>query len=368
MNIETFKEALPFLIKAEVPAMLVGHHGVGKTEGTRQFCDENTYMLRILNLGTQDVGDIIGLADFEKDPKTGQNVATKFMIPDWAKQLKEFCEKNPDKVGVLFLDELNRARRDVLQVIFPLLLEKRMHTTVFPKNFYVLAAMNPNTDDYIVTDISDKALLDRFCHIKMAPSKPEFFKYAKSKGFDPMLLQFLQDQPKLLQSELEAFEIEVKPSRRSWFAVERLLKAKAPAHLLREMCFGLVGVEATTAMLKSLSDSDKPIFAKDILESYSKHKKKIEEYSTSGAGNRMDMLKVTTDSILEMAQQRKQALTKDEAKNLADFLYAIPRDLSFNLCRELYMEDITRPVIDDHIDLLTDIANKRGLKVKGING
>ena len=81
----------------------------------------------------------------------------------------------------------------------------------------------------------------------------------------------------------------------------------------------------------------------------------------------MDMLKVTTDSILEMAQGRKQALTKDEAKNLADFLYAIPRDLSFNLCRDLYMEDITRPVIDDHQDLLTDIANKRGLKVKGIN-
>lgn len=366
MNIETFKEALPFLIKAEVPAMLVGHHGVGKTEGTRQYAEDNKYMLKILNLGTQDVGDIIGLADFEKDAK-GNNVATKFMIPDWAKQLKEFCDSNPDKIGVLFLDELNRARRDVLQVIFPLLLEKRMHQTQFPKNFYVLAAMNPNTDDYIVTDISDKALLDRFCHIKMAPSKQEFFKYAKTRKFDTQLLQFLQDQPKLLQSELEAFDIEVKPSRRSWFSVEKLITLKTPAHLLRELCFGLVGVEATTAMMKALSDSDKPIFAKDILENYPKHKKKIEEYSSGGATNRMDMLKVTTDSILEFAQANKKALTKDEAKNLADFLFAIPKDLSYLLCRELYMEDCTRPVIDEHMELLQEIANKRGLKVKGVN-
>ena len=66
MNISTLKEALPYLIEAEVPAMLVGHHGVGKTEGVRQYCKDNGFMLKILNLGTQDVGDIIGLADFLK--------------------------------------------------------------------------------------------------------------------------------------------------------------------------------------------------------------------------------------------------------------------------------------------------------------
>jgi MoxR-like ATPase len=90
MNIETLKESLPFLIKAEIPALMVGHHGVGKTQGAQQFAAENKYFIRILNLGTQEVGDIIGLADFVKD-KDGNNVATKFMIPDWAKELKEFC-------------------------------------------------------------------------------------------------------------------------------------------------------------------------------------------------------------------------------------------------------------------------------------
>src|SRR5271165_2034424 len=125
MNIETLKESLPFLIKAEIPALLMGHHGVGKTQGTIQFAKETGSFCRIVNLGNLEVGDVIGLADFLKDDK-GQNVATKFMVPDWVKELKEFCEKNPDKVGILFLDEINRARRDVLQCVFPLLLEKRI--------------------------------------------------------------------------------------------------------------------------------------------------------------------------------------------------------------------------------------------------
>lgn len=362
MNIETFKESLPFLIKAQIPAMLVGQHGVGKTEGVSQYAKENKFFLRILNLGTQEVGDIIGLADFLKDEK-GQNVATKFMIPDWAKEINEFCIANPDKTAILFLDELNRARRDVLQVIFPLLLEKRIHTTVFPKNFYVMGAMNPNTEDYIVTDISDKALLDRFCHVKMQPSKQEFYKYAKTQNFDPLLLQFLQDQPKMLAAELESFELDVKPSRRSWFAVNRLLDLKPPIHILKDLTMGLVGTEAAVAMMKSLNESDKPITAKDVLENYKGIKKRIEDYSNAKTGGRMDMLKFTCDSILEFAQGYKKALTKDESKNLADFLWDIPKDLAYNLCRELYMEECTRPTIDEHSDLLNEIASKRKLKV-----
>ena len=368
MNIETFKEALPFLIKAEVPAMLVGHHGVGKTEGTRQFAKDNGHFLRIINLGTQEVGDIIGLADFMKDPKTGQNIATKFMIPDWAKELLEYCQANPDKNGILFLDELNRARRDVLQVVFPLLLEKRIHATIFPKNFYVMAAMNPNTEDYIVTDISDKALLDRFCHIKMAPSKQEFFKYARARGFDAQLVQFLQDQPEMLQAELEAFDLsDVKPSRRSWEAVDRFLKLKPPMHVARDVAAGLVGGVAATAMFKALSETDKPISAKDVLSDYPKFKKRIQSYSDAKTGGRLDMIKFTSDSLQEYAENNKKALSKEESKNLAEFLWDIPRDLSFSLCRELYLQECTRATIDEHSDLLTDIANKRGMKVKGVN-
>jgi hypothetical protein len=65
--------------------------------------------------------------------------------------------------------------------------------------------------------------------------------------------------------------------------------------------------------------------------------------------------------------ERTKKLTDKESKNLSDFLWDIPRDLSFDLCRELYMQEITRTVIDENIELLSDMADKRGMKVNGLN-
>lgn len=361
MNIGTLKEALPYLFKANIATMIVGHHGVGKSQAVSQYAAENGLQFVDLRLGTQDVGDLLGLADFQVDEKTGQKIATKFMRPTW-------FPVDPNSKGIIFLDEVNRGRRDVLQAVFQLVLDKRLHEYKLPTGWHVIAAMNPNTGDYQVTDVSDKAFMDRFCHIKLAPSRQEFFKYARDRKFDDRMIQFLTDQPDMLQGELEAFDLsEVKPSRRSWEAVDRLIKANTPVNVLTELTYGLVGVAAGTALMKAMSETDKPINAKDVVDNYGKFQKKIKDYSDAKTGGRLDMLKFTCDSILEWVQSDKKALTKDQSKNLGDFLWDIPRDLSYSLARELYMEERTRAVIDEHSDLLKDIANKRGMKVKGVN-
>jgi hypothetical protein len=281
------------------------------------------------------------------------------MRPDW-------FPTNPNSKGIIFLDEINRGRRDVLQAVFQLCLDKRLHRYVLPKGWHVVAAMNPNTEDYIVTDLSDKAFLDRFCHIKLAPSKQEFFDYAKGRKFDAQLISFLQDQPGMLQTDLEAFELDVKPSRRSWEAVDRLLKIKTPVNILRELVSGLVGTAASTAFIKSLSDSDKPILGKDILDDYSKVAKRIEKYSDAKTGGRQDMLKYTCDSLLEAIQEMKKKPTKEQSTNVVQFLKVIPKDLAFGLCRELYLEDNARELIDNSEDLLKILANARNMKLEDL--
>lgn len=359
MNIKTLKESLPYLFQANVSTMIVGHHGVGKSQAVRQYADENGYEFVDLRLGTQDVGDLLGLAEFEKDPKTGQSVATKFMRPDW-------FPTNPNSKGIIFLDEINRGRRDVLQAVFQLCLDKRLHRYVLPPGWHVVAAMNPNTEDYIVTDLSDKAFLDRFCHIKLAPSKQEFFDYAKSRKFEQQLISFLHEQPTMLQSELEAFDVDVKPSRRSWEAVDRLIKVKTPVNLLRELVSGLVGTVASTAFIKSLSDTDKPISGKDILDSYDKVAARIKKYSDSKTGGRQDMIKYTCDSLLEAIQELKKKPTKEQSSNIVEFLKIIPKDLAFESCRNLYLEDNSREIIDNSEDLLKILANARNMKLEDL--
>lgn len=370
MNIKTLKEALPFIFKANVSTMIVGHHGLGKSQGIKQYTDEQKIGFVDLRLGTQDVGDLLGLADFitemqeytKSDGTKGQRevrVATKFMRPDW-------FPTDPNSKGVIFLDEINRARRDVLQAVFQLVLDKRLHKYVLPSGWHVIAAMNPSTVNYIVTDLSDAAFLDRFCQIKLAPSKQEFFEYAKKAKFEPQLVTFLQDQPALLQSELEAFELAVTPSRRSWEAVDRLMKAKTPVNLLRELVSGLVGTAASAAFVKSLSDTDKPINGKDIVDDYEKYATKIKKYSDSKTGGRQDMLKFTCDSLLETIQEMKKKPTKDQSTNIASFLKEIPKDLSFALCQNLYLEDNVREIIDNDEDLLKILANARNMKLEDI--
>lgn len=370
MNIKTLKEALPFIFKANISTMIVGHHGVGKSQAVKQYADQLGIGFVDLRLGTQDVGDLLGLADFitEVEEYTLPNgnkaqrevkVATKFMRPDW-------FPSDPNSKGIVFLDEVNRGRRDVLQAVFQLVLDKRLHKYELPKGWHVIAAMNPNTEDYIVTDLSDKAFLDRFCHIKLAPSKQEFFEYAKHSKFEAQLIQFLQDQPALLQADLEAFELEVKPSRRSWEAVDRLMKVKTPINLLRELVSGLVGTAASAAFVKSLSDTDKPINGKDIVDDYDKFAAKIKKYSDSKTGGRQDMLKYTCDSLLEVIQEMKKKPTKDQSTNISSFLKEIPKDLSFSLCQNLYLEDNVREIIDNDEELLKILANARNMKLEDI--
>ena len=356
MNIQTLKEALPYLFEANIATMVVGHHGVGKSQAVAQYAAENDMQFIDLRLGTQDVGDLLGLADFERDAK-GNLVATKFMRPEW-------FPTDPKSKGIIFLDEVNRARRDVLQAVFQLVLDKRLHRYELPKGWQVIAAMNPNTEDYIVTDISDKAFMDRFCHIKLAPSRQEFFKFARYRKFDDKLLSFLQDQPEMLQSE--AFDLsEVKPSRRSWEAVDRLIKVKTPVNILTELATGLVGSVAAHALVKALNSSEKPINATDVVDNYPKFQKRVKQYSDAKTGGRMDMLKYTSDSILEWVKADKKPLTKDQGKNLGDFLNDIPKDLAFGLVRELYLEERTRSVIDDNTKLIKEIAEKRNMEYEG---
>lgn len=372
MNIRTLKEALPFIFEADLATMIVGHHGIGKSQAVKQYADEQGMEFVDLRLGTQDVGDLLGLADFIEQPinykidgKTVtkmEKVATKFMRPDW------FPESGK---GIIFLDEVNRGTRPVLQAVFQLVLDKRLHRYKLPPGWKVIAAMNPSTNDYIVTDISDKAFMDRFCHIKLSPSKQEFFKYAESKEFNTELLAFLKNQPDLLQGELEDFNIEVTPSRRSWDAINKVLESRvgdkpAPQFIIQELARGLVGTQAATALIKALNSKEKPITAEEVLKDYTKVQKRIIKYKDVKS-NRLDAIKFTCDSLEQLITERTKKLTDKESKHLSEFLWDIPRDLSFDLCRELYMQEITRPVIDENIELLSDMAEKRGMKVDGLN-
>jgi len=362
MFISTFKEALPYLFQSNIAPLVIGHHGIGKSQAVKQFAEEGGHKFVDLRLGTQDVGDLLGLPDFGTD-KSGNKTTTVFMTPKWLTELIDWANKNPKKYGIIFLDEFNRARRDVLQAVFQLVLDRKMHTITLPENVYVIAAQNPNTEDYIVTDVSDKALMDRFCHIKLSPSVQEWIEYAKNTNFSKEVINFIVDQPELLQSKLEEFTLEeVKPSRRSWDSVNRLIAAKTPLPLLQELCYGLIGHEATVAFMSSLKNKDKPISANDIIKNFPDFKERLEKYSNSETGGRIDLLKYTCDDLMDNLKSRKsnKKLTKKEEENIIGFVKTIPRELCFNILHELYILENCREMFQADKEIIEIIKKARG--------
>ena len=154
MNIETYKALLPKLFKTGIVPFVWGRHGIGKTEIHKQLAKSMGLDLIYLTFGAvEDVGDIIGLPEFTEQDGVKK---TSHIMPSWFPTTGN---------KLIFLDEFNRAKPQILQSMLPFVLEGRLHTHKLPENCHIVVAGNPPTDEYDVTLFEDNALFSRFCHV-----------------------------------------------------------------------------------------------------------------------------------------------------------------------------------------------------------
>lgn len=334
MNIKDLKASLGYLFEAQVTPFIWGHAGIGKSTVVKQYADEKGYKFFPFYLGTQsDLGDILGLASFVKD-KNGSEIATTFATPLWLKDTIEYCENNPNSGAIIFLDEFNRARRDILNGMFSLALDKTFHTLKLPKNCHIVAAGNPPTDEYNVTDINETALMARFAHIKLEPTFDEWVVYANKSELEPTLISFLQEQPELLEDTKSMFALPVKVDRRSYERLGRLFKIGTPKHLLEQLMMGIIGLERTVAYNLHLTKTDKPLTGEDVL--MGRHKDKVVKWSNP-IDIKSSLLSITCDNVSETFDALDKAgngLGKN-SDNFMKFLKVLPKEVSYPLLKKL---------------------------------
>lgn len=366
MNIKEFKESLDYLFEAQVTPFVWGHAGIGKSSTIKQYADSKGFHFFPLYLGTQsDLGDILGLAEFIKDDK-GNPIATTFAPPIWLVEMIEYCNANPDSGAILFLDEFNRARRDILSGIFSLALDKTFHTIKLPKNCHVIAAGNPPTDEYFVTDVNETALMARFVHIRLEPSFDEFISFAKANDFNRDIIGFLQEHPNHLSGLKSEFELPVKVDNRSYERLNRFFKIKTPQHLMEHIMIGIIGPARTVAYQAYLQTSDKPLSGDEVLEMTPNTIVKLKKWA-----NKDDILasliSATSDNVFDALKSDKLALTHHEQSNVCDFLGMIPKDMAYVLIKRLmdkrnahFMTIIENPTFEK--TLIDLVKTARGLK------
>jgi hypothetical protein len=144
--------SLGVAIKANVPVILWGAPGQGKTSVIKHFAEKSERKLEIILASIREPQDFIGLPALVDGEM-------RFMPPEWAKRLAAEADG-----GILFADEVNTAPPSVQAALLRVCLEKVAGDFDLGLETRIVAAANPPE---IAADGWDLAppLANRFCHL-----------------------------------------------------------------------------------------------------------------------------------------------------------------------------------------------------------
>lgn len=155
--------------------MLVGLHGVGKTQVILDECEKKGLKLKYFSCATLDpFTDLVGVPFARTDD-------------DGTEHLKMVRPRDIDEAEIIFMDEFNRADSKVHNALMEILLFRTINGEPLPNLRMVWAAMNPPGGEYDVDEL-DPALLDRFDIFEDVAARPSV-EYMVAKGIRESVAQ-----------------------------------------------------------------------------------------------------------------------------------------------------------------------------------
>ena len=242
--------------------MLIGKHGIGKSQIIENFFVKQGKKVVTLFLGQMsDPGDLIGLPTLDGNK-------TDFRPPWW-------FPENSEPV-VLFLDELNRARPEILQCVMDLTLNKRLNGKSLPAGSRIVTAVNDG-EEYQLTDL-DPALVSRFNIYNFAPTVAEWLLWAAERKIDSRIIEFIEKNPDMLDSAAKEYAgLEKTNDRRSWQRVSEIIsKIENFDKTAEKTIAGVIGIAAALKFINFVK-TNHGLNVKQILSDFAKHKSKLEK-------------------------------------------------------------------------------------------
>lgn len=289
MIISLLKDCVRLCRNSNITPFIWGRHGLGKSSAVKQLCIELGIGFVDFRASQIESSDLRGLPDrqdgltvyYPPEELPHGEFLCKLCVAEHGRRRATFGEngsfpilkKFPDvcpkghtnaglaepiivlNEGMLFLDELNRADDDVLQSSFQLVLDRQIGRYVVPTGWSVVAAGNYQSG-YNVNTFNDPAFLDRFCHLKLTPSKEyvgAWSEYMTRFGsVSDRIMQFVGFSSDHLIGKSEGSDLgfTIGPSPRSWEMVARVIgetarDASYSKEAQTEVLGGLVGMELT---------------------------------------------------------------------------------------------------------------------------
>ncbi|MER6677029.1 AAA family ATPase [Streptomyces sp. NPDC000983] len=266
-------DALTLAVSADLPVLLWGEPGIGKTAALTQLAASLDLPLTTVIASVHEPTDFSGLPIVGDDPAT---LGVPMAPPQWAVDLVRAGK------GLLFLDELSTATPAVQAALLRVVLERRVGALQLPPGIRIVAAANPRASAADGWELSPP-LANRFVHLYWVHDKDVVVRglggvwpRAELPSLDSDLLPdavafarravcgFLAARPTLIHRlpSTEARRGGAWPSPRSWETALTLLAfgtaAGASREVLALLVRGAVGDGAGLELLAHLDRMDLP--------------------------------------------------------------------------------------------------------------
>lgn len=150
------EEIIKGAIESDVAVYLHGRSSEGKSSRIKQLDPE----CEIVYLVSASIDSINGKSVYNQD--SGEMID---IPPTWYQNLVRKCEEEPDKIHIVFFDELANADRSIRKSIFNVVLDKEVNGKwKLPSNARIAAAGNEMEDSSVAEDLPEP-LFNRFAHV-----------------------------------------------------------------------------------------------------------------------------------------------------------------------------------------------------------
>ena len=156
-------------LESNISVFLHGRSSEGKSARVKQF-DPECEILYLRNLTPEGLNG-----------KTVYNQVTGDMIdikPTWLQKLEKKCEREKDKIHIVFLDEITNALPSIQGMAFNIVLDREVNGKwKLPENARIAAAGNDMGDSISANELSEP-LFNRFAHVYIETTAQDWLEWA----------------------------------------------------------------------------------------------------------------------------------------------------------------------------------------------
>lgn len=223
-------------IESGVAVFLHGPSSEGKSARVKQI-DPTCEIIYLRNATPESLN---GKSVYNQS--TGEMIDIK---PSWLRKVEEKCKNEPDKLHVVFFDEITNALPSIQGIAFNIVLDREVNGIwKLPDNARIVAAGNDMKDSLAANELAEP-LFNRFAHVYIKTTTESWLKWASENNIHPAIYSYIAyKNGETLRSEYNGEKPNADP--RKWEMASKMLYKTGNPEMLR----ALVGEDITREFAK----------------------------------------------------------------------------------------------------------------------